>query len=260
VYPPAALAAAAGGYGDPVDLERLPPDALVGYPLIVTRRDPSQPRPPAAYSLAWHGAYYEVWKRAPHAGVTFEHRALSGGVASQCSQLGELAARAPAHAGALAAAPVRELVRVSLAGASHPRHWGHAHGGLVMGVPGRLRARFTLPSAGTWDVWVQGEIMPTVSLSVDGRTIARIGGQLSGNSLVPDTSPPLPVTLTAGKHTVSVVRSSPDLSPGARGSAVLDGILLTPGDQNAGALDAVTPRNWRSLCGARYEWAELLSL
>ena len=46
VYPPPTLASAAGGYGDPVDLGRIPPRALLAYPLIVTRRDPTSTRPP----------------------------------------------------------------------------------------------------------------------------------------------------------------------------------------------------------------------
>ena len=34
--------------------------------------------------------------------------------------------------------------------------------------------------------------MPAVQVRVDGRPLASIGGQLSGNSLVPNTVPPLP--------------------------------------------------------------------
>src|SRR6202012_1899530 len=63
VYPPPALASLAGGYGRPVRLDRATPGSLSAYPLIVTRRDPSASRPPAAYRLAWQGAYYDVWMR-----------------------------------------------------------------------------------------------------------------------------------------------------------------------------------------------------
>jgi hypothetical protein len=259
VYPPAALAPAAGGYGKPVDLERVAPSALAAYRLIVTRRDPSLPRPPAAYSLAWQGAYYDVWSRASSAGVAYAHRSLSGSVAAQCAQLGALARRAPAHASSIAAAPAPQLVRVSLAAARHPRHWGHERRGLVMNVPGTLRAPFTLPAGGAWNVWVQGQLMPTVSLGVDGRAVAAIGGQLSGNSLVPDTAPPVRLQLSPGAHSVTVVRSGADLSPGAHGSAVLDAIFLTPAAEHPGALRLSGARSWRGLCGGRYEWAELLS-
>ena len=64
VYPPPALASAAGGYGDPVDLNKIAPAAFASYPLIVTRRDPTAARPPPAYRLLWQGVYYQVWGRA----------------------------------------------------------------------------------------------------------------------------------------------------------------------------------------------------
>ncbi len=78
----------------------------------------------------------------------------------------------------LVAAEAAELVRVALARSSHPRRWGHEREGLVMSEPGRLTASFALPASGEWRVWVQGQIMPAVQLSVDGRTIESIAGQL----------------------------------------------------------------------------------
>ncbi|HYM56007.1 MAG TPA: hypothetical protein VES97_11630, partial [Solirubrobacteraceae bacterium] len=122
-YPPPALAAAAGGYGEPVDLNRAPPEALLAYPLMVTRRDPSASRPPSAYRLLWQGAYYEVWGRRPGAAAAMAHRALSGPAAAQCRQIGGLARSAIVSGvgGArLVAAESPELVRISLAASSHP--------------------------------------------------------------------------------------------------------------------------------------------
>jgi hypothetical protein len=259
VYPPAALASTAGGYGQPVDLERAEPSALAHYPLIVTRSDPSLPRPSAAYALVWRGSYYEVWRQRLRGVTAFAHTTLTGAAAAQCSQLGALAAHAPSSARTLAAAPSRELVRVSLAHASHPRHWGHERAGLVMSVPGTLRASFALPAAGAWDIWVQGQIMPTVSLAVDGRVVARIGGELGGNSLVPNTAPPVRLQLSAGAHTIAVARGAAGLSPGARGAAVLDAVLLTPAGERPDELRSVAVGSWHELCGTRYQWAELLS-
>ena len=77
VYPPPALAAIAGGYGRPVDLDRAPPAALRSYPLIITRRDPAASRPPSAYRLAWQGTYYQVWAR--RAGAQTPRRARGAG-------------------------------------------------------------------------------------------------------------------------------------------------------------------------------------
>jgi hypothetical protein len=77
VYPPPALAAAAGGHGHPVQLDRIAPAKLAAYPLIVVRRDPTAVRPPAAYGLLWQGAYYQVWGRRPHARPALAHVAVS---------------------------------------------------------------------------------------------------------------------------------------------------------------------------------------
>ncbi len=171
VYPPAALAAAAGGYGDPVDLSRVPPSALLAYPLIVTRRDPAASRPPSAYRLLWQGSYYQVWRRRPGAPAAEVHVGLAGSPSLQCARIASVARQAVAGE-RLIAAEAAELVGISLARASHPARWGREREGLVMSTAGRLSASFTLPAPGAWQVWVQGQIMPTVALSVDGRRIA----------------------------------------------------------------------------------------
>jgi hypothetical protein len=259
VYPPYAVAAAAGGYGDPVDLDRVAPAALLGYPLIVTRRDPAASRPPSAYSLLWQGSYYQVWGRRPGAPAAATHVALVGSPALQCARIGSVAGLASGSAERLIAAESPQLVRISLARSSHPRRWGHEHEGLVMSTPGRLSASFTLPAPGAWDVWVQGQIMPSVQLSVDGQRIESIAGQLDGNSLVPDTVPPVTVRLGAGEHRVSLTRPGFTLAPGDGGAAVLDTILLTPADApGQGTLRAAAPSDWRTLCGRSYQWVELV--
>jgi hypothetical protein len=259
VYPPVTVAAAAGGYGDPVDLDRVSPSALLAYPLIVTRRDPAAARPPSAYRLLWQGSYYQAWGRWPGAPAAAMHVALTGSPALQCARIASVAARARGVGESLVAAEAPELVRVSLAGSSHPRRWGHEREGLVMSTPGQLSASFTLPAPGEWQVWVQGQIMPTVRLSVDGRTVESIAGQLDGNSLVPDTVPPVTVRLGAGEHRVSVTRPGFTLEPGDGGAAVLDGIFLTPaGADPQGTLRVAAPSGWRTLCGRGYQWVELV--
>jgi hypothetical protein len=99
--------------------------------------------------------------------------------------------------------------------------------------------------------------MPAVALTVDGRPVASIGAQLSGNSLVPDTVPPLPIRLSAGTHRVSITRPGFSLAPGDGGSAVLDAIFLTPAAAAPQQLDAVSIAGWRALCGRPHHWVEL---
>jgi hypothetical protein len=261
VYPPPALAALAGGYGEPVRLERARPGALAGYRLIVTRRDPAAGRPPSAYTLVRQGAYYQVWRRRPGAPAALRHLALAGNAASQCGRIRGLAAIASRQprlgAARLTAAAAVPIVSVSLLRARHPRHWGRERGGLVMSRAGTLSASVRVPFAGRWEVWLRGQLMPTVTLAVDGHRLARIGGELSGNSLVPDAVPPIPVRVGAGAHLLTLTRGEPTLAPGDGGAAVIDQILLAP----AGARQTLRSSaigHWRSLCGHSYAWVELV--
>lgn len=258
---PAALAVAAGGYGQPVDLDRIAPAALRAYPLIITRRDPSANRPPAAYRLVWQGSYYQVWRRMPGAETALVHLALHGNPATQCATIGRLAGVASASSTGLIAALAPELVGIPLKHTLYPARWRQERGGrkgLVMGSPGRLSSAFRLPFAGRWQVWVQGQLMPAMRLSLDGRTLALISGQLSGNSLVPNMVPPVPVTLSAGVHRIVLTRPGFSLAPGAGGQAVLDAIFLTPASspQREGTLLHLSGARWRTLCGRSYQWVE----
>jgi hypothetical protein len=258
VYPPPALAAIARGYGQPVELDRANPAALRSYPLIVTRRDPAAGDPPSAYRLLWHGAYYEVWGRRPGSPPAIAHVRLSGAPSLQCARIRRLA-QAPGARGVLSAADAPQIVAIPLADASHPARWGHRRQGLVMTTPGRLSASFRLPAGSSWEVWIQGQLMPTVELALDGRPLASIGGQLSGNSLVADTVPPIPVRLEPGLHRLTLTRGDTTLAPGSGGSAVLDAIFLTAaGAGTQRRLSTVPLAQWRALCGRRYDWIELL--
>ncbi len=189
-YPPAALASAAGGYGRPTDLDRIAPRALLAYPLIVTRVDPAASRPPSAYRLLWQGSYYQVWGRTAGAPAASAHVALAGPPGAQCRLIGVLAAHARTSAEQLVGAQAPELIGVDLARASRPRAWGRKRSGVVMSSAGRLSTSFSLPHGGNWEVWVQGQIMPTVTLYVDGRRVGSISGSSMGTRSCPTPCPP----------------------------------------------------------------------
>jgi hypothetical protein len=242
-------------YGLPVDLDLIPPAALRSYPLIVTRRDPVAVRPPAAYHLLWQGTYYQVWGRRPGAPGALAHV----GEPIECSRVAGLAQLAKAHGAQLVSASPAETVGIDVASASHPA-WAESRDGLLMSRAGQMEATFAIPHAGVWDLWLQGEIMPAVQVSVDGRQLASISGQLTGVATDPDTMAPLRVRLTAGLHRVTVTRGSSSLlAPGSGGSAILDSIFLTPAGAGSQATLSVTPTaQWRSLCGRRLEWIEVV--
>lgn len=250
--------------GQPVDLDLIPPAALRSYPLIVSRRNPAAVRPPAAYRLLWQGTYYQVWGRRPGAPAALAHLALfsstrAGGLPVQCARVAGLARLAAMNGARLISASPPRIVGVDVARASHPA-WKQTRLGLLMARPGRLQASFAIPHAGPWDLWLQGEIMPAVQVSVDGRRLASISGQLTGVASDPDTMAPLRVHLAAGLHRVTITRgASNPLAPGSGGSAILDSIFLTPVGDGAQATLHVTPAaQWRSLCGRRLEWVEVV--
>jgi hypothetical protein len=260
VYPPPALASLAGGYGRPVRLDRASPDSLAGYPLIVTRRDPSTPPPPAAYRLAWQGAYYDVWSRGASVAPALKHVAAQAGTPVACARIRRLADVARTRGLALVGAQAPQLVRLSLSHAARPRGWGRQRGGFAMHRAGTLSLRFAIPRAGVWELWLQGQFMARVSVAVDGRALGAIEGQLAGNSLVPDTATPFAVRLAAGAHSLTVARAGFSLAPGAGGSAVLAAAFLSPAGTPARELRRLADRaDARALCSRRYEWVEVVS-
>lgn len=202
--PPPALTAAAGGYGRPVRLDRVKPGALLAYPLIVTRRDPSAASPPAAYRLVWQGVYYQVWRRLP-----------------RYARLDP-----PARGGRAA-----RLIAVPLARTVRPSDWALTPRHLVMNGAGTLRATFALPRRGVWELWVKGDVMRAVTVRIDGRVLGTLAEQSGGNSLVVNMLTPLRAYLGAGRHVLTIARPGADLAPGDGGAATLTAIFLVPAGQ-----------------------------
>jgi hypothetical protein len=151
------------------------------------------------------------------------------------------------------------LVRIDLARAARPAGWGHERSGLVIRRGGALSARFVVPHAGRWQVWLEGQFMPSLELAIDGMRAASIEGQLGGNSLVPDTAAPVTLGLAAGTHRLTLRRGGFTLAPGNGGAAVLDGILIaaagTPARQTRTIGSAASAR---ALCREPLAWVESL--
>ncbi|HEY5193134.1 MAG TPA: hypothetical protein VIJ39_04580 [Solirubrobacteraceae bacterium] len=263
-YPPPALAAAAGGYGEPVDLDRIAPAVLSGYPLIVTRRDPTAVRPPAVYRLLWQGDYYQVWGRRHGAKPALVHLTLSGSPRAQCPRIAHLATSPRARRGLLVGAVVPQIIPVAIprSRSRRPPGWRRAGRRIVMTRPGTLRLTVRVPHAGAWRVWLQGDVMRDLHVAIDGRQLGSLGEQLDGNSLVANTlAPPLRASLSAGPHTLTITRPGADLAPGDGGAAVLTGVFLAPASSAAGEprLKTVPVARWRSLCARPLQWVELRS-
>jgi hypothetical protein len=261
VYPPRAPEGGlAVAYGRPVELDRDLPSALAGYPLIVTRLDPSAQSPPAAYALAWQGTYYQVWSRRAGARPALVHvPADERKRPLPCRRVLRAVRLAPAHDARVVAALARELVRVRLKHVHPPHGWSRQRGGFAMRRAGAVSLGFAVPRTGEWELWLQGQFMAPVHVSVDGRSRATLAGQLAGNSLVPDTATPVSLRLSAGAHRLTVARGGFSLMPGNGGSAVLAGAFLTPAGAPPRELLALPlGASDRALCARSYEWIELV--
>jgi hypothetical protein len=247
-----------GGHGYPVDLDRIPPGAWPAYPLVLTRRDPTTSEPPSAYRVVWQGTYYQVWTRRLGAPAAIAHLGLSARRPITCSRVRRLARIADRHGAHIVAAIPPQVVEVEVARSRH-LDWRYTHPGLVMKGAGQLRSTFSVAHAGAWEVWLKGQLMPTADVGVDGRSIGSIGAQLDGNPHNPEAMTPLRVTLSAGRHRLTISRGDSILAPGEGGWAILHEVFLTPaGAPDVDTLRVTPPARWRALCGGRFDWIEVV--
>lgn len=257
--PPPALSPSSEGHGYTVDLERANPSALAHYSLIVTRVNPLPYRPPSAYRLLWQGTYYQVWGRVHGAHPALVAMGLHGAHPASCSLVQGLARIARKHRAGLVADSHPAVTQVSLRRWRHTSDWHRSGVELVMNGEGRLWTRFRVPHSGIYDLWLQGEAMPTLQVKIDGRQVASVGGQVSGNGDDPDSMVPIQVRLTPGEHRLSIVRGGFSLAPGSGSEAYLEAIYLTPvGWAGSQHLEDVSAGRWRSLCGAHLDWIEVV--
>jgi len=257
IYQPIGLLGIDVGHGGPINLAHVHAASLVRYPLIVTRRDPLADRPPSVYRLLWQGTYYQVWGRRPHAPPAIARFASLGVSPVRCARVHTLARVAASRGAVLVAASPPDLVRTNLEAAHVPSGWELLASWWLMKTPGTLSTVVRIPHAGAWNVWLAGEIMPTVTVRVDGRLAGRLGGQVAGDLVVPDIAAPVRIRLSAGRHRLTVTRGGFSLAPGNGGQAVLTSLFLTPagaGEQQR--LQTVAATRWHDLCGRRYLWIE----
>jgi hypothetical protein len=87
--------------------------------------------------------------------------------------------------------------------------------------------------------------------------VASLGGQFGGDAVVPDTTAPVRLRLSAARHRLTVALTGSGVGPGDGGAADLTAIFLTPvGAGERQQVRSVSPTRWRSLCGHRYVWIE----
>jgi hypothetical protein len=250
------------GYGQTLDVDALDVALVQRERAIVVRRSPFKSRPPGDFALAWRGQDYEVWKRSAAAAPAREHVGLGSGsqpgTAVSCAKLRALVVHGRAAGARLlrvaprtpnVAPPLRAVRRTRLAGLQPDG------ASIVFSGPGTISARVAVPQAGTYRLWVEGDVGRALHATIDGRRAGAVenasGG--SGNVLRFAT-----VALAAGPHLLRIERGGGGLAPGNAAATLVSAIALEPIADEAHPLRSVPLADWRTLCGRQLDWIELV--
>jgi hypothetical protein len=247
-------------YGHYFDLDEEVLSFVEAYPIIVTRRSPAASRPPANYQLAYQNDFYLGWRRVSRPQVLVhlpEQTLYSSTAAVSCGALRSVVRDAPSSAELVAAVPPELVLFEPLYARDRSFAWGldpQQRGAVVPNGPGHASGVLDVGGGGRYSVWVQGDFPRPTAVSVDGHTVGFASESNTPGQWIRVGS----VVLDPGGHTVRVAR------PGGRRH-------LGPGEWAVGRIGAVALQRdaseslhavplvlWRSLCGKRLDWVELV--
>jgi hypothetical protein len=252
-------------YGESYDLDALEPASVERFRTIVMRRSPAWSRPPSNFQLQWSGAYYTVWRRqgpAPAVHVPLGSAAtFQPSTVPSCPALGRLAAGARRHGEELAAAVRPANLVANLATAGHSATVGpsadlEGRPQLTFGGPGRVQIGVVIRAPGSYELWLGGDVDRPLHVLVDGRAVGAPAAQSGDDGTMIHV---VNLTLSPGHHLVELVRYGGSLRPGDHSGTVIDGVVLEPLRADSERIQTVAPDAWRSLCGQRLDWVEVLS-
>jgi hypothetical protein len=248
-------------YGHYFDLDEELLSFVEGYPIIVTRRSPAASRPPANYSLAYENAYYDAWRRTSRPQVLGhlpEQSLYSPAAAVDCRTLQRtIVSGAPAGSELVAAVPPELAYFEPLYSRDRSLPWGvdpGQHGAVLPNGPGHASGVLNVRGGARYVVWVQGDFPRAIQVRLDGRLLGSVAGSNTPGQWLQVASLPL----AAGSHTLSLTRPAGHRYLGPQEWGI--------GTIGAGALQREEPERlltlalgrWRSLCGARVDWVELV--
>jgi hypothetical protein len=248
-------------YGHSYDPDALQLAAVEPYKTIVLRRSPAWSRPPGNFVRVFKGGYYTVWRREGPPPLL--HVPLGGSfqpaAVLPCRRIESLAAEAARRHARIAAAPrasnlsvdLGSVYRSPLVGASVDLE-GRPQ--LVFIGPGRIQGGLRVTRPGRYALWLGGDVDRPLHVYLDGRLIGSPTHQSGDDGTMIHVGV---VTLSAGKHSITLLRGGGDLRPDDNGSTVLDGIVLEPLGNQLASVTTVEPRQSRMLCGRSLDWIEL---
>jgi hypothetical protein len=275
------------------NLDGFPLSTLGPYRSIVTRRSPTESRPPSVYQLVWQGHYYQLWQRPETPSLAIlEHipfgeenaHPYCGNASNQpsqpicsispvsvppCPQLLGFARRAAERHATLLAYQRAEPTFTRGDEVLWPRAWIHEAEGhaLIPTTPGTALGHIAVPTSQLYELFLGGSFGRGFEVRVDGRKVGAVKNQLAGYThYVPVTQ----VYLTRGVHTFEYTYPHADLTPGDAETldvgeyapdvrfTSLSAVALQPLEFPPSELISARPANAKSLCGRPLDWVELV--
>jgi hypothetical protein len=247
-------------YGHYFDLDEELLSFVEAYPIIVTRRSPAASRPPANYRLAYENKYYLGWRRTSGPQVLRhlpEQRLYSPSAIVSCPALKQTVAHAPAGASLTAAVPPELAEFEPLYSRDRSFAWGldpGQPGAVVPNAPGHASGVLSVRGGARYAVWVQGDFPRPIYVRVDGRIVGSVSGSNTPGQWLQAAS----MYLSPGRHQVSVLKigGKKHLGPGEWGIGSIGATALQR--EAPERLETLPVARWRTLCGARLDWVELV--
>jgi hypothetical protein len=249
-------------YGHSYDLDALLLPSIERFRTIVMRRSPAWSRPPSNFALEWKGRFYTVWRRVGPSPLV--HIPFGGGfepsAIPSCRSLRAVARRATNAGARIAFAARASNISMDLATVYHSPLVAtstdlEGRPQLSFVGPGRIEGSFRVKSAGSYELWLGGDVDRPLHVFLDGRLVGEPVAQSGDDGTVIYVAA---LRLAPGRHSLRLLRGGGDLQPDDAGSTILDGIVLEPLSAEQESVQTIAPSAWRSLCGRSLDWVEIL--
>jgi hypothetical protein len=244
------------------DLDQQTMRYLLYFRTIVLRRSPAISRPPSLYRRTYANRYYEVWQQPvqPTARV-LAHMPLGDPIrpssVPRCRDIRRLGREARAAGARLAYVPRARSTLLVPAETSYPSAWvrdpsqGHV---LITIGPGRIQDSVRVRRPGPYELWIGGSFGRGFRVSIDGRPQGSVAYELNGRDQYQSIGG---LSLSSGKHVITLVRGGGSLHPGNGGEIrSLGPVVLEPLAARRRTVDFVRARDAASLCGRELDWVE----
>ena len=251
-------------FGTSPDVDEIRLSSLLAYRTLITRRTGVESRPPSVYNLRWSGRYYDVWVRDADPSALIDNMSLGSrfqpAAVPNCAKVTALADEAAKAHGELATVVRPPAIVIEGDGqVGPPTQWyAYEQTPYLFTATNAYRRTFTftVPSAGTYGVWLGGSFSSTMTAYLDGKKTGQQSNQTEwpGNFLDFGSA-----YLTKGKHTLTVAHSAPDLGPGSAAAQSFGfGPFVIAQSVSPTDITYVKPKNAQSLCGKTLDWIEAL--